>query len=116
MKSAFEYRAYEVSNEGGFYIAKSLDGEPGQLVSKYLLRVLRSIDALWDSLASGQVPDWFATFVKGNVLHCDLDLFAESVAPNLPPQCADDGDDSGRRIHHFFPGAAKAAVRVAAAA
>jgi hypothetical protein len=117
MKSAFEYRSYQVSNEAGFYIAKSLDGEPGQLVSKYLLRVLRSIDVLWDTLGGTSMPSWCQTYLKGNTLHCDLDLFSDSLAPNLEPQCAiDSKDDSWETTHKFFPDSAKPALKVVAAA
>lgn len=116
MKSAFEYRAYSVSNEGGFYIAKSLDGEPGQLVSKYLLRVLRSIDVLWDTLQTGNTPAWVTTFLAGNTLHCDLDAFADAASPSLPDQCRDDSQSPLAVVHRFFPAQSKPALSVVAAA
>ena len=115
MKSSFEYRLYEVSNEGGFYIAKSLDGEPGQLVSKYLLRVLRSIDVLWETLDVAAVPEWCAIFMQGNTLHCDLDAFADSLAQALP-QDWNDSHDPLATVHKFFPASAKPALQVVAAA
>jgi hypothetical protein len=116
MKSAFEYRSYEVRNEGGFYIAKSLDGEPGQLVSKYLLRVLRSIDVFWEVLETAAMPEWCAIYLQGNALHCDLDVFADSLSPSLPSQCSNDGDEPLATVHQFFPASAKPAMRVVAAA
>ncbi|MDB5610691.1 MAG: hypothetical protein JWP25_7591 [Bradyrhizobium sp.] len=116
MKSAFEYRSYEVSNEGGFYIAKSLDGEPGQLVSKHLIRVLRSIDVLWEALETATMPDWCATYLQGNTLHCDLDVFADSLAPALSPKSSNDSRDPLATVHKFFPASAKPALQVVAAA
>jgi hypothetical protein len=117
MKSAFDYRSYQVSNEGGFYIAKSLDGEPGQLISKFVLRVLRSIDVLWDTLAGTAMPSWLETYLQGNTLHCDLDLFADSLSPDLAPLCANDSNDPlATNVHKFFPDSAKPALKVAAAA
>lgn len=116
MKSAFEYRGYSVSNEGGFYIAKSLDEEPGQLVSKYLLRVLRSIDVLWDTLQTGVTPDWVAAFLAGNTLHCDLDAFSDAASPTMPEQCREDGPNPLAVVDRFFPLQSKPALRVVAAA
>jgi len=117
MKSAFEYRSYQVRNEGGFYIAESLDGEPGQLVSKYLLRVLKSVDVLWQVLLeTAAMPEWCATYLQGNTLHCDLDVFADSLSPSLPSQCSNDGHEPLATIHQFFPASAKPAMRAVAAA
>jgi hypothetical protein len=117
MKNAFEYRSYQVSNEAGFYVAKSLDGEPGQIVSKYLLRVLRSIDILWDVLDGTSMPSWCTTYLAGNTLHCDLDVFADSLSPNLPTQCANGSQDPLlENVHKFFPDSAKPALKVVAAA
>lgn len=111
MKSAFEYRSYDVSNEGGFYVAKSLDGEPGQLVSKHLLRVLRSIDVLWEALEGAAMPEWCSTYLRGHTLHCNLDAFADSLSPS------NDNRAPLSTVHKlFFPVSAKPAMKVAAAA
>ena len=116
MKRALEYRAYRVSFEGGFYIAKSLDGEPGQLVSKHLLRVLRSIDVLWETLNTGMTPEWVATFLNGSTPHCDLDACADALSPSHPEECGHDSRDPLASVHRFFPGSPKPALAVAAAA
>ncbi|SDK38812.1 hypothetical protein [Bradyrhizobium ottawaense] len=116
MKSAFQYRAYNVSNDGGFYVAKSTDGEPGQLVSKDLLRVLRSIDVLWDALETCNMPGWCATYLEGDTLHCDLDVFADSLSPNLESLRAHGSVDPLANVRKFFPDKAKPLLRIVAAA
>lgn len=60
MKTAFEYRSYVVSHDGGAYNALAIDGEPFELRSKNLLRVTRAIDTLWNAL-EGKIPlpSWF---------------------------------------------------------
>jgi len=53
------YRSYVIQAEDGWYIAKSVDGEPSEICSRHLLRLMRAIDALWASLETGKIPQWF---------------------------------------------------------
>ena len=59
MKEAINYRSFVIAKEDDWYIAKSLDGEPAEICSRHLLRLMRAIDALWISLDSGTAPQWF---------------------------------------------------------
>lgn len=68
MKLPIEYRSYIIDREDGWYIAKPLDGEPCEIGSRRLFRVMRAIDALWEALESGEMPTWLTA--SGSV---DLD-------------------------------------------
>lgn len=60
MKTCFEYRSYVVSHDRSAYNAVSIDGEPFQLRSKNMLRVIRAIDNLWNAVEHKvPVPGWF---------------------------------------------------------
>jgi hypothetical protein len=61
MNTPFEYRSYMIASEDGWFIAKSIDGEPGEIGSRHLLQLMRAIDALWAALDTGAVPQWFST-------------------------------------------------------
>jgi hypothetical protein len=60
MDLRFEYRSYMIVSEDGLFIAKSLDGEPGEISSTHILRVTRAIDALWSAVEAGIIPQWFS--------------------------------------------------------
>lgn len=53
MYAPFEYRSYLVAHIEGRYVAKSLDGEPCELGSQDLQKVVQAIDSLWSSLSDG---------------------------------------------------------------
>jgi hypothetical protein len=91
MKQSFEYRSYAISAEDGRYTAKSLDGEPCDLRSNYLLRVLRAVDTLWAAIETAAIPVWFADWMKDPVEVIDLDAAADAAA--LPVQCSNDNVD-----------------------
>lgn len=59
MKLPIEYRSYVIDREDGWYVAKPTDGEPCEIGSRRLFRVMRAIDALWEALeAEGAAPTW----------------------------------------------------------
>jgi hypothetical protein len=60
MSEPIHYRSYVIDAEDGWYIAKSLDGEPEEICSRDLHRLMRAIDALWASLETGKIPQWFS--------------------------------------------------------
>ncbi|MDB5610692.1 MAG: hypothetical protein JWP25_7592 [Bradyrhizobium sp.] len=60
MTEPIHYRSYIIEAEDGWYIAKSLDGEPEEICSRHLLRLMRAIDELWASLETGKIPQWFS--------------------------------------------------------
>lgn len=68
MKLPIEYRSYIIDHEDGWYVAKPIDGEPCEIGSRRLFRVMRAIDALWEALESGEAPTWL--IASGSV---DLD-------------------------------------------
>lgn len=91
MKKKFEYRGYAVQNEAGRYVAQSVDGDDFTISSVYLLRCLRSIDALWVALDHGRitmattaVPLWIRDMVFSGSPSIDLDL-ANGAAPPCAP-------------------------------
>lgn len=87
MKNSFNYRNYVVSNEVNRFVARSEDGDDFCISSVYLLRVLRSIDALWEALdqietaAAATIPVWIRDWMANPVVSfIDLDL-ADGAAP-----------------------------------
>jgi hypothetical protein len=90
MKNSFEYRSYVVSNENGLYVARSDDGDDFRISSVYLLRVLRSVDALWTALdqtgtaAASTIPMWIREWMAQKTSFIDLD-FADGAAPPSAP-------------------------------
>ncbi|WP_315782444.1 hypothetical protein [Bradyrhizobium sp. SZCCHNPS1003] len=92
MKRSFCYRGYEISAEDGRYQAKSLDGDEFLMTSNHLLRVLRSVDALWvateelldQGISKSQAPSWIRDLLEKPIIHIDLDL-ADGVAPSSNP-------------------------------
>jgi len=50
-----------IASEDGWFIAKPIDGEPGEIGSRHLFRIMRAIDALWAPADTGTVPRWFGT-------------------------------------------------------
>ena len=113
MNSAFEYRAYAIAAEDGRYTAKSLDGEPCDLRSRYLLRLLRAVDTLWSSLEAESLPSWFASWMNNPSTHIDLDSAADALA--LPEQCREDFADPISSCLKFPPKPLALVSRIAAA-
>lgn len=64
MQSPFEYRSYRIAVEDGRYSAKSMDGEPCNLQSIDLLRILRAVDDLWVSVELNKIPYWFLSWMS----------------------------------------------------
>lgn len=99
MKSAFEYRSYDVASEDGRYTAKSQDGEPCILKSRYLLRVLRGIDTIWEVLDGWRphqplnAPSWIQALLTDPLGDVDLDKAAEAIAESLADECRKDHRD-----------------------
>jgi K+-sensing histidine kinase KdpD len=60
MTESIQYRSYVIDAEDGWYIAKSLDGGLEEICSRDLHRLMRAIDALWASLETGKIPQWFS--------------------------------------------------------
>ncbi|WGD50743.1 hypothetical protein QA641_34940 [Bradyrhizobium sp. CB1650] len=92
MKNSFEYRSYVVSNESGRYVARPEEGDDFCIASVYLLRVLRSIDALWAALdqigtaAAVTMPMWIRDWLAKPVDFIDLDLANGAEPPSAPVQ------------------------------
>jgi hypothetical protein len=90
MKNSFDYRNYIVSNENGRYVARSCDGDDFSITSVYLLRALRSIDALWTALdqvgtaAAATVPTWIREWIANPASFIDLDLADGAAPPSAP--------------------------------
>ncbi|MCA1379352.1 hypothetical protein I6F34_00760 [Bradyrhizobium sp. BRP05] len=90
MKNTFDYRNYVVSNEDGRYVARPGDGDDFCMTSVYLMRILRSIDALWTALdqigtaAAATIPVWIREWIADPVNFLDLDL-ANGAAPPAAP-------------------------------
>ncbi len=109
MQSPFEYRSYIVASEDGRYTARSMDGEPCSLQSRYVLRVLRGIDVLWTSLEISAAPAWFSDWMNHPTPSIDLDA------------ALNDGKQPQRDFHAEmasilkFPNAPLSVVRSAAA-
>jgi hypothetical protein len=73
MKSSFEYRAYQIANENGLYIGRSMDEETFALGSTSVLRVMRAIDTLWHGLETNRSPAWLTQDAYINLDHPSLD-------------------------------------------
>ncbi|MGJ4952989.1 hypothetical protein [Bradyrhizobium sp. HKCCYLS20291] len=92
MKRSFCYRGYEISAEDGRYQAKSLDGDDFLMTSNHLLRVLRSVDALWvaaeevldQHVSKNEQPSWIRDLLEKPMCRMDLD-FADGAAPVSSP-------------------------------
>jgi hypothetical protein len=97
MKSPFEYRSYVIRAEDGRYTAKSLDGEPCILHSRYLLRALRAVDTLWtasEEISSIQnFPDWIKSYLTNPTVAVDLDKAADAMGEEISRECHQDNDD-----------------------
>ncbi|WP_439357725.1 hypothetical protein [Bradyrhizobium sp. DASA03007] len=76
MQTTFEYRSYVISHDGSAFRAQPMDEEPLSIRSKNLLRLTRSIDALWNVL-EGKVaaPSWL--YQETDVV--DLDAASEAM-------------------------------------
>lgn len=78
MKTNFSYRSYDISNEDGRYVAKSLDGEDCVFESANVLTLLRGIDLLWAVLeGSSEIPAWFTQWMA-NPIKINLDQIQKS--------------------------------------
>lgn len=91
MQSSFEYRAYGVRAENGVYIATALDGDDQlTLRTKYLLRLLRAVDAIWASLDVIEEPElipiWVRTWLSDPAV-TNVDLDDADEASGLPAAC-----------------------------
>lgn len=79
MRSSIEYRGYVVEHDGAGYVASSLDGESCTLRSKSLIRVMRSVDALWTALDGGVRQAWIDTWLANPAAPVQLDAAAEAM-------------------------------------
>lgn len=92
MKNSFEYRSYLVSNESGRYVARPKESDDFCITSVYLLRILRSVDALWVALdqigttAAVTMPLWIREWLANPVDFIDLDLANGAEPPSAPVQ------------------------------
>jgi|SRR5215217_4242422 len=97
MKSPFEYRSYVIRAEDGRYTAKSLDGEPCILYSRYLLRALRAVDTLWTALEQitsiQNFPEWIKSYLTDPTVAVDLDKAADAMGEEISRECREDHDD-----------------------
>jgi hypothetical protein len=111
MKSPFEYRSYLVRAEDGRYTAKSLDGEPCTLQSRFLLRTLRAVDTLWAIVDQGSstsvLPAWVSSYFNNPAEAVDLDEAADAMSEVPAPECSKDSVDPISMLK--FP---KAPIRV----
>ncbi|WP_091977022.1 DUF4118 domain-containing protein [Bradyrhizobium ottawaense] len=98
MNTPFEYRAYVIDREDGWFIAKPLDGEPGEIGSRHLLRVMKAIDALWATVDSGSLPQWFNTEDLINLDQPVRDRLKLGAFRTLPARIASTFDTNASKV------------------
>ncbi len=68
MQASFEYRGYQVSQEGFHYVAREVDpgfdGPNPVLRGSLVVIVVEAIDALWQAIETGEIPAWFSSWME----------------------------------------------------
>src|SRR6266436_21253 len=73
MKSGFQYRGYQISKQGDRFLATDLDDQECILESRYVIRLMNGVDALWSALETGEMHTWFTNWMGSPTPTIDLD-------------------------------------------
>lgn len=68
MQASFEYRGYQVTHEGLYYVAREVDlgfeGVNPTLRAVLAGMVIDAIDSLWNALETNILPEWFVRWLE----------------------------------------------------
>lgn len=85
MTEDFEYRGYNISQNGANYVARAVDGEELALVSRDVERLTGAIDEMWEGLEEGQLPPWLGEPTTIDLDHPSIAKHFEEVTLDLVP-------------------------------